>query len=210
MNSSVRVPSMGDTLPAKSVTAKVIHSPLWWGQVPAAVCLDLRISAESVRVFVVLSLSARKSRIVSVGMRQLADSVGCSAMTAKRRINELVKAGHLEVVKVKRGQRARYSLTSPVFDKRQGTTATEPVVAKPRKEQRKLAACRSCARLTVKLSKDALCRPCVNAAELERRVREARAQLGADATPEQISAHLKTADATSQVRRTLRSIREVA
>ena len=125
-----------------------------------------------------------------------------SKTTVSAGIAELIAAGAVtREAGGKPGYRAMYLLPSAIF----GSAKT-----KSKAEPRKLAACRICARLTVKLSKDALCRPCVQAAEMERRVREARAQLGAEATPEQISAHLKTADATSQVRRTLRSIREVA
>ena len=130
-------------------------------------------------------------------------------MAIKRRIDELVEAGHVEVLDTKRGHRATYSLTSPVFDPQQ-QAATPAPAPKPKAQPRTLAACRTCGRLTVKLSLDALCRPCVRAAELQRQVREARAHLGPDATAEQIQAHLQAAGATGEIRRALRAIREVA
>lgn len=165
---------------------------------------DSSLSFSARLIYSELALWVFHGNTTARGVRLIAKDLGMSKTTVANGIAELVAAGAVtREAGGKPGYRAIYSLPSGIF----GRTQPKPARCK---EPRKLAACRSCARLTVKLSKDALCRPCVNAAELERRVREARAQLGADATPEQISAHLKTADATSQVRRTLRSIREVA
>ena len=46
-------------------------------------------------------------------------------MTAERRVAELIKMGHLKRADgQKRGQRARYLLTSPVFGSKDGTVDT--------------------------------------------------------------------------------------
>lgn len=60
-------------------------------------------------------------------MRQLGKAIGKSAATVKRRIDELVAAGHMRANTGTNGQRAYYELTSPVFGQKQGKQ-TEIVV----------------------------------------------------------------------------------
>jgi hypothetical protein len=63
-------------------------------------------------------------------MRQLGQIIGRCAATVKARIDELIKAGYVEVADKKNGQRAYYSLTSPVFAQKQGKA--DVIVSTPR------------------------------------------------------------------------------
>lgn len=178
-------------------------------RLPLSVILDPSLTSADKVVYAAVAEFAWKGRTCTESCAVIAGMGGVSKRQVLKSLEALSKRGHIKIEDKKERQVSAIELTSPVFGQKQAGV-TQPVVAKPRKEPRKLAACRTCGRLTVKLSKDALCYSCVKTAERERRVREAIAQLGADATPERITAYLKTADATSQVRRTLRSIREVA
>ena len=126
---------MSETVRKKSVSFKVKRSARWYGRVPASVSLDLSVSSDAVRIYSLLALSVYQGNIARVGMRQLGKIIGKSAATVKRRIVELVKAGHLKPNTGKSGERAFYELTSPVFGQKQRSGVTE-VVSSPSRGRR--------------------------------------------------------------------------
>lgn len=66
-----------------------------------------------------LALSVYQTNTASTGMREMGRVLQKSAATVKRRIDELISAGHIQRAPVKAGQRAWYVLTSPVFGQKQ-------------------------------------------------------------------------------------------
>jgi hypothetical protein len=78
------------------------------------------VSSEAVRVYAVLALSVYQGRTSRVGMRQIGKIIGKCAATVKKRIDELVAAGHVRANMGRSGQRAFYELTSPVFGQKHG------------------------------------------------------------------------------------------
>lgn len=121
---------MSETVLSKSVSSKVKRSDGWYGRVPASVSLDLSISSDAVRVYSLLALSVYQGSVARVGMRQMGQIIGKSAATVKRRIDELIRAGHIKAKEAKSGQRAYYELLSPVFGQRQGKQ--DVVVSSPK------------------------------------------------------------------------------
>ncbi len=83
--------------------------------VPWQVAVDKRLKHSEVRVFILLAAS-RRGPDVSIGTRRLAQSLGVGRETVRRSCAALVRCGYLEVdPATKRGRRARYRLTSPIF-----------------------------------------------------------------------------------------------
>ncbi len=121
---------MSETVSSKSVSSKVKRSAKWYGRVPASVSLDLSISSDAVRVYSLLALSVYQGSVARVGMRQIGQIMGKSAATIKRRIDELVNAGHIKANAGKLGERAYYELLSPVFGQKQGRH--DVIVSSPR------------------------------------------------------------------------------
>jgi len=66
-------------------------------------------------IYGMIALRARKCEPVSVGMRLIAEELGCGKSTVARSVANLVKFGHMIRVDARRGQRARYEFASWVF-----------------------------------------------------------------------------------------------
>lgn len=105
--------------------------PLRYARVPFDVLADKRISARAVRVYAVIAGSAWQGNFAQVGKRRLSELAACSERLAVAAVKELVNAGHIERSQVKRGQRAGYLLTSPVFGQKQRDGVKE-IVSSPR------------------------------------------------------------------------------
>lgn len=88
--------------------------------VPCQVALDRRLSAEHLRIYVVMASSVYEGAVSKIGQRLIGRLVGLSAMTVGRRIAELVSFGHIRAAKCKNGARGWYELTSEVFGQKQG------------------------------------------------------------------------------------------
>ncbi len=111
---------MSETVSAKSVAAKMKRSAIWYGRVPASVSLDMSISSDAARVYSILSLNTYQGNTSALGMRQLGKLMKKSAATMMRRVDELIKAGHLKVSETEaNGRRAIYVFTDPCFGQKQ-------------------------------------------------------------------------------------------
>lgn len=87
---------------------------------PWTVLTDRNLKPMDWGVYCCLSARAFKGDSVSIGLRWIADSLGIGRMTAKRSLDRLLRAGHVEVRAEGSGSRASvYRLTSAVFAKRQ-------------------------------------------------------------------------------------------
>lgn len=133
---------MSETVSAKSVASRVKRSKVWYGRSPASVSLDLSISSDAFRVYSVLSLNTFQGNTSALGLRQLGTLLNKSAATIKRRVDELIKAGHLEVTKRANGRRMIYVFTDPCFGQKQragieevafGPSGIARMVSSPRK-----------------------------------------------------------------------------
>lgn len=132
MKKSITCFTLGETVSAKSVSAKVKRSPLWHGRMPAAILLDPALSSDAVKLYGILALKTFQGNISSIGLRQLGKLAGMSPATAMRRLRELISTGHLKISKAGNGQRAWYELTSPVFAQKQ-RAGVETIVQYPRR-----------------------------------------------------------------------------
>jgi hypothetical protein len=135
--SSITCPIQSGTVYEKSVSSRVGRSPRWFARAPASVSLDNSLSDGAFRAYCVMGLKT-KGPLCSVGLRHLGKVLGLSKNTANRRVRELIKAGHLEMLPRKNGGRAQYRFTSPAF----------------------LKSCATCKRFTQDLSRDGLCWVC--------------------------------------------------
>jgi hypothetical protein len=152
VGSSITCSTQDGTVQAKSVPPWVERSEGWFGRIPAALVSDLSLSAEALRVYMVLTLKMRGA-VASIGMRELGRLVGSSPQTAMRRLAELVEHGAVEAERGVNGQRSRYLLTSPVFSGKPGPvpkweqakpSVTCPRCRKPRGGLLRAGHCRSC------------------------------------------------------------------
>lgn len=106
--------TQSETVYEKSVSSKVKRSPRWHSKAPASVSLDKSLSSDAKVVYFVMGLKTKDCHC-TVGMRYLGKLLNLSAATVMRRVDELVRAGHLERIPVASGQRAQYRFTSPAF-----------------------------------------------------------------------------------------------
>lgn len=108
------------------------RSKKWYGRVPASVCLDLSLSSDCLRVYTVMTLWVFQGNVAYIGMRQIGRLAKLSPATVMRRIQDLVKGGHIVVKKDENGKRSWYEFTSPVFGQKQAGVDGE-VISYPRK-----------------------------------------------------------------------------
>jgi DNA-binding MarR family transcriptional regulator len=189
-------------------------SPNWWGKAAMQVALDPKVSDKDYRVFTVLAAHA-EGNISTVGQRRLASLIGKTQSYISKRVRELRRSGWLATKAVARGQRtiyvllsaaygpaARASLKAPGESKAPGkSTSPEPSAQKA--QVRSPQHCAQCHRPVKRLGKSGWCRSCIEDSNLNSRIQAARAELGQDATPEQLAAHLKNARLALRIRRIL-------
>jgi len=85
-----------------------------FGMIPSDVSTDERLNHRDVRVYCIFS-QTRRGPLVSIGERRVAVILRLKRRSVRASIAALVAAGHVEALPVKRGERARYRLTSPLF-----------------------------------------------------------------------------------------------
>jgi len=183
-------------------------SPNWWGKAAMQVALDPKVSDKAYRVFTVIAAYA-EGNISTVGQRRLASLMGKTQSYISKRVRELRRSGWLATKAVASGQRTIYVLLSTAYGpaaraslKAPGeSTSPEPSA---RKEQvRSPQHCARCRRPVKRPGKSGWCRSCMEDSNLDSRIQAARAELGQDATPEQLAAHLKNARLALKIRRML-------
>lgn len=80
--------------------------------------MDLSISSEAVRVFLLLALqnyqNGKKTNLVTISTRKLAEMRGTSHETIRKHLIELATHGHIEKLGKARGK-ATYRLMAPMF-----------------------------------------------------------------------------------------------
>lgn len=89
-------------------------------RLPYAVGADQRLSASDVRVYFALASAVWQGRTCTLGNERISAITGVSARQVRSSIRSLITAGHVQMAERKRGQRAIYALTSPVFGQKQG------------------------------------------------------------------------------------------
>jgi hypothetical protein len=151
---------------------------------PASVLLDARLSDKAVRVFGVLALRAFGKSTVALSREELATSLRCSESATKRAISELADRGHIEIVRTHNHPNS-YVLRSSVFSPSAGAAETATPAATD------LRACATCRRPCRRLTRAGICRGCKSDSDLAARVREVRAELGPNASPEEIATRMK-------------------
>lgn len=137
LSSSITVSHQRGTVYEKSVSARVGRSPRWHSKAPASVMLDNSLSDAARVVYCAMGLKTR-GNTCSIGVRYLGRILGRGRSTASRLVNELVRAGHLELTGGGKGNRAVYRLTSPAY----------------------LKTCRGCKRITEDIRISGLCWIC--------------------------------------------------
>jgi hypothetical protein len=132
LKKSITCNTLSVTLSAKSVTSKALRSPKWHARTPAVVLLDKSISCEAKVAYGILALTTWQGKLSSLGLRELGRLMGKSQMSAKRYMDELVKAKAIGRHTEKSGKRAWYEFTSPVFGQKQ-RAGVESLVSYPRR-----------------------------------------------------------------------------
>lgn len=94
------------------------NQPDWaYGKVPLVVSRDFRLSRLAVAVYVEIGWASWKmAPYVELGGRLIAERLGVSKDGVYRAIKELVKCGHLTVVKTPKGKRQMYQLQNKCFE----------------------------------------------------------------------------------------------
>lgn len=221
MKSPLRLPSeYSDTCPAqegrfeKKRPTQKGRSERWFARVPASVLLDAELSAGAKAAHAAMALPIEKGQsTVKIGMRLLGRlTEGRGKTTALRWIAELERRGHIMRQKGASGARNTYSLSSPVFatrskGSRQGVDTTLENVAEDESTLRQpvqIQHCSECRRPVKQLGKTGWCRTCVHDANLVRDWMAAKADLGPNATEEEIAHRLHLEKITARMRKILR------
>lgn len=100
--------------------SEAMDASLRYGRVPFEVGTDQRLSACDVRVYFALASSVWQGRTCTLGNEWIAAMTHVSARQVRYSVQSLIAAGHVQMAPRKRGQRAVYLLTSPVFGQKQG------------------------------------------------------------------------------------------
>ena len=188
------------------------RSPFWFSRVPADIGLDTGLSDAAARAYMIMALYVGKTSRTSVGMRRLGKLMKRSGPSAANWISELESRGYLKRKQGANGRRNTYEFTSPVFSAGRDLPGMLPKstdvpmsdsTGRP-KTLRAAVACARCHVICRKVAKHGWCRGCAVSVDLEARVATARLELGNDATPEQLAAHLKNARLAAKIRRLIR------
>lgn len=91
-----------------------------YGRTPDSVARDARLTLEAKAVYGALARHAFKAGNVYIGQRRLAEYLQTSQKNVSRRIQELLKCGHIRLSEpTARGHRAGYQLQSNLFAPRE-------------------------------------------------------------------------------------------
>lgn len=162
--------------------------------------VDARVPDKAYRILALLECVCWDAS-AQLAFEEIAEAVNCSRRQAIRLVRLLESLGYISAGR-KRNQRNGYSVVGITGVRMGGRAAAEKadeVVAVP--EKRSGAICPGCVRPVKRLGKTGVCRSCADAATLAQRVEEARREIGPDATPEQLAAHLKNARLAARIRR---------
>jgi hypothetical protein len=105
-------------------------SRMRFGRIPLEVLADRRLKHRDVRVYGVLSASCWQGSVVPVGTRRIARLARCAErLVTDSLIRALEVAGHIKKQPgLRRGQRGRYVLLSPIFGQKQRDGVEEVVM----------------------------------------------------------------------------------
>ena len=172
-----------------------------WGKVPLLGIVDDNLSHFAFRVLALFSVKPLSGDVIELSHSEIAEAMTCSERQAIRVVVELERAKYVEVGR-RHNTRNSYRLNVATA----GAVASIPagvVLAVDLKAPSATVKCRRCGKPCRKVGKAGWCRSCVEASELAARVESARAEVGQDATPEQLAAHLKNARLAQRIRRIL-------
>ena len=172
------------------------------GMCPASVLLNAELSDKAARLFGVLALRAFGESTVARSHKELARDLSCSESAVKRAVSKLADRGHIDIVRTHNHPNS-YVLRSTVFTA--GTGMSLAAVPEPNVGR----ACAICRRPCLRLTHGGICRGCKADSDLSARVREIRAELGRDASPERIAGRLKQISEDRGRRRLTARVRRV-
>jgi hypothetical protein len=170
-----------------------------WGKVPLLGVVDDNLSHFAFRVLALFSVKPLSGDVIELSHKEIAEAMTCSERQAIRGVAELERAKYVEVSR-RHNIRNSYRLNLATA----GSVASTPAgvaLAVALKAPEAAVKCGRCRRPCCKVGKAGWCRSCVETSELAARVESARAELGRDATPEQLAAHLKNARLAQKIRR---------
>ena len=209
MKKYVRVRSEPNTFDKKrSIATEHPKVPAGHGRVSAKVAYDITISDCDYRIYTILTVMERGG-IVTAGLRLVAQAAGKSISTVSLAIHRLAAKELIEIrAGAKRGERASYRLTSPIFSKRSplgaGSGAPDVSISAQPIDTKELPGgahtCSKCSRQLKRLPTSGLCRGCAEDLELPVRIEQAKAVLGANATPDEIASHMKNRKLAAKIR----------
>lgn len=90
-----------------------------YSRVPWEVVADPRLKPRDVRVYAALASPVMQGSYSRIGTRRISESIHLSRRLVIESVLLLESCGHIEKAPTKRGQRAGYVLTSPVFGQKQ-------------------------------------------------------------------------------------------
>jgi hypothetical protein len=172
-----------------------------WGKVPLLGIVDDNLSHFAFRVLALFSVKPLSGDVIELSHKEIAEAMTCSKRQAIRVVAELERAEYVEVARrhnIRNSYRLNLANTGAVASIPAGV-----VLAVDLKAPNAAVKCGRCRKPCRKVGKAGWCRSCVETSELAARVESARAELGQDATPEQLAAHLKNARLAQRIRRIL-------
>ncbi len=164
LKESIRVSPKRETLYGKSVSSRVKR----FSRVPLAVYADKSLSFCDHTAYGLIACTAISGPMVTIGMRSLGEQMELSAATVMRIVKRLVAAGHLEVQPQRRGQRAVYRLTSPIFETKADRLSGPVEAVKPT-----LKNCGRCQK-PKRVNRTGLCEKCREVVAFQRGARAAK------------------------------------
>lgn len=178
-----------------------------FAMVPWEVGIDPRLQHVDVRIYCILA-ACRRGLTVKIGTRLIARYARTSQRRAIAGLARLVSADYLKVDHGKNGARATYTLTSAWFSADRASTPVDSLPDRVDELREELASikCPKCSKSVKRLGKTGWCRECNSAIALEKAISKAQAEMGLDATPEQIAARIKNAKLAVRVRRILEKV----
>jgi hypothetical protein len=171
-----------------------------WGKVPLLGVVDDNLSHFAFRVLALFSVKPLSGDVVELSHKEIAEAMTCSERQAIRVVAELERGKYVEVSRrhnIRNSYRLKPANTGSVV-----STAARVVVAVALTSPNAVK-CGRCRIRCRKVGKAGWCRSCVETSELAARVKSARAELGQDATPEQLAAHLRNARLALRILRIL-------
>jgi hypothetical protein len=172
-----------------------------WGKVPLLGIVDGNLSHFAFRVLALFSVKPLSGDVIELSHKEIAGAMTCSRRQAIRVVVELERAEYIEVAR-RHNMRNSYRLILA----NAGSVASIPagaVLAVDLKAPTAAVKCGRCRKMCRRVGNAGWCRSCVEASELAARVESARVELGQEATPEQLAAHLKNARLAQRIRRIL-------